>query len=341
MNKSIIFRSPIPVKEFFRQNSKSLPRLALVLCVLQLLMSFGSLAPNPRFAGRKQPEARGGVGGGSLTDVVIAESDPSAALIRGAEILEAGVLEPEAFSRPRMLLYDTYTIQRGDMISTLAAGFGLNQDTLISANGIKNTRLIQPGQVLKVPNQDGIFYTVKDGDTLQSIAEKYKSEAEAIQIVNELFSENAHSGAALFIPGAQLDWMERQEINGDLFIWPIRGYITSLYGYRRSPFTGVRQFHSGLDIGSPAGTPIKAAMAGRVSAVGWDDVLGNFVAISHHSGYRTLYGHMSAIRAKSGAYVTAGETIGYVGSTGLSTGPHLHFTVYKNGKTVNPRALMK
>jgi murein DD-endopeptidase MepM/ murein hydrolase activator NlpD len=327
------------VKNFFRQNSKTLPRLALILCALHFLMSFGSFIPNSRSARWSKAETQNGVGGGTLVDAVITEND--AALIQETENLEAGVLEPEAFSKPRLLLYDTYTIQKGDMISSLAEGFGLNQDTLISVNSIKNTRLIQPGQVLKVPNQDGIFYTVKKDDTLENIAEKYKAEPEAIQIVNELFSENPRPGVALFIPGAQLDWTERQEINGDLFIWPIRGYITSLYGYRRSPFTGVRQFHSGLDIGSPAGTSIKAAMAGRVSAVGWDDVLGNFVVISHHSGYRTLYGHMSAIKAKSGALVTAGETIGYVGSTGLSTGPHLHFTVYKNGVTVNPRALMK
>jgi murein DD-endopeptidase MepM/ murein hydrolase activator NlpD len=88
------------------------------------------------------------------------------------------------------------------------------------------------------------------------------------------------------------------------------------------------------------GTPIKAAMSGRVSSTGYNDATGNFVVISHHSGYRTLYGHMSVIRVKSGAYVKTGERIGDVGSTGLSTGPHLHFTVYKNGVTVNPRALM-
>jgi murein DD-endopeptidase MepM/ murein hydrolase activator NlpD len=327
------------VKNFFRQNSKTLPRLALILCVFYFLTALGSFIPSPGFAWRNKAESQSGMGGGTLVDAVITEND--AVLIQKMENLEAGVLEPEAFSKPRLLLYDTYTIQKGDMISSLAEGFGLNQDTLISVNSIKNTRLIQPGQVLKVPNQDGIFYTVKKDDTLENIAEKYKSEPEAIQIVNELFSENPRPGAVLFIPGAQLDWVERQEINGDLFIWPIPGYITSPYGYRKSPFTGIRQFHSGLDIGSPAGTPVKAAMSGRVSAVGWDDVLGNFVAISHHSGYRTLYGHLSVIRTKSGAYVGTGERVGDVGSTGLSTGPHLHFTVYKNGVTVNPRALMK
>jgi murein DD-endopeptidase MepM/ murein hydrolase activator NlpD len=82
-------------------------------------------------------------------------------------------------------------------------------------------------------------------------------------------------------------------------------------------------------------------LPGRVSAAGWDNTFGNYVVINHHSGYRTLYGHLSVIRVKSGAYVGTGERIGDVGSTGLSTAPHLHFTVYKNGVTVNPRALIK
>jgi murein DD-endopeptidase MepM/ murein hydrolase activator NlpD len=286
----------------------------------------------------KQEIARNGVGGGSRLDKVVSDVETDSTLVNG---LESGVLEPESFSKPRMLLQSSYTIQKGDIIGDLAAEFGLNQDTLISANNIKNTRLIQIGQVLRIPNQDGIFYTVKNGDSLSSIAEKYESDAEAIQIANELFSEDIHGNTVLFIPGARLDWVNLQEINGDLFIWPVPGYITSSYGYRKSPFTNNRQFHSGLDIGSPMGNPIRAAMSGRVSAVGWDDVLGNYVVISHHSGYRTLYGHMSVARVKAGAYVGTGERIGDIGSTGLSTGPHLHFTVYKNGITVNPRSLMK
>ncbi len=127
-------------------------------------------------------------------------------------------------------------------------------------------------------------------------------------------------------------------------MWPTSGYITSNYGYRSYPFDddgGGRQFHSGLDIGAPMGSPVRAAMSGRVSSAGWDDVLGNHVVISHHAGYRTLYGHMSVIRVKTGAYVGTGERIGDVGSTGRSTGPHVHFTVYKNGVTVNPRVLLK
>ncbi|MDR1863148.1 MAG: M23 family metallopeptidase [Treponema sp.] len=251
-----------------------------------------------------------------------------------------GVPEPPEYSEPRLLLYTPYTVVQGDTIGEIARNFGLNQDTLLSLNNIKNSRLLRIGQVLKIPNQDGILYTALPGDTLAAIAEKYETTVPAIQTVNELFSETINADSSLFIPGARLDRVNLQEINGDLFIWPIRGYITSAYGYRLSPFTGLRQFHSGMDIGAPQGTPIRAAMAGRVSATGADDITGNYVVITHHSGYRTLYAHLSVIRVKSGAYVRTGDRIGDVGSTGLSTGPHLHFTVYKNGVTVNPRTLM-
>jgi len=90
------------------------------------------------------------------------------------------------------------------------------------------------------------------------------------------------------------------------------------------------------------GAPVRAAMAGRVIQVGSNDYSwGNFIIISHHSGYRTFYAHLSRTRVRVGAYVETGERIGDIGSTGLSTGPHLHFTVYKNGVTVNPRTLMR
>jgi LysM repeat protein len=270
-------------------------------------------------------------------ELLAIENDPS------MEIDEfiIGVPEPESFSETQMVSYIPYKIEAGDIIGEISQNFGLTQDTLLSVNEIKNSRLIQIGQVLKIPNQDGIAYTVKSGDTLSSIAETYECDVDAIRTANELFSDAVHPNSTLFLPGARLNSVEVQEINGDLFIWPINGYITSPYGYRPSPFTGVRQFHTGLDIGSPSGTPIKAAMAGRVSAAGYDDISGNHVVITHHSGYRTLYAHMSVIRAKVGTYVRTGDRIGDVGSTGLSTGPHLHFTVYKNGVTVSPLQLIK
>jgi murein DD-endopeptidase MepM/ murein hydrolase activator NlpD len=307
-----------------------------VLLLLEYFLSTADAFPVIP-ARQKFSSAENGMGGRGYPESALSgEADGLSTGMEGA-----GVSEMESFSRPKVLLNSAYTVQKDDIISSLAEKFGLNEDTLTSLNKIQNTRFIPIGLVLKIPNQDGILYTVKKGDTLAGIAETWKADTAAIRMVNELFSDSLREGTALFIPGARMDWVTRQEINGDLFLWPVSGYITSPYGYRKSPFTGIRQFHSGLDIGSSMGTPVRAAMSGRVSHVGWDDAFGNYVVISHHSGYRTLYGHMSAVRTKFGASVGTGERIGDVGSTGLSTGPHLHFTVYKNGITVNPRNLIK
>jgi murein DD-endopeptidase MepM/ murein hydrolase activator NlpD len=306
------------------------------LILLAVMAYFLPFSPLPSV---RELDAENGVGGGVFPQDIDVSGEEEAAQ-DGDPVVE-GVREPKLFSKPRMLLSSPYRMEQGDTIGELAQKFGLNQDTLISYNNIKNTRLLQIGQTLKIPNQDGILHKVQKGDTLNSIAEKYNTDADAVKTVNELFTDAVREGTDLFIPGARLDWINLQEINGDLFIWPISGYITSPYGYRISPFTKVRQFHSGIDIGAGTGTPIKAAMSGRVIVAGWSDTFGNYVVVSHHSGYRTLYGHMSLIRVKSGQYVSTGQWIGDVGSTGLSTNPHLHFTVYKNGVTVNPRALMK
>jgi murein DD-endopeptidase MepM/ murein hydrolase activator NlpD len=251
-----------------------------------------------------------------------------------------GIPEPVEYSRPHVLLFSVYKVQKGDTISGVALNFGLNQDTLISVNNIKNSRGLQINQVMQVPNQDGIIYTVKKGDTLSSIAGKYETDVEMLQTVNELFSPKAKVNATLFIPGARLPEMDLQEINGDLFQWPVRGRLSSRYGYRSGPFGGSREFHSGMDIAVPMGTPVRAAMAGQVIETGFDRVYGNYVVVRHHSTYRTLYGHLSKIRTRAGAYVGTNDYIGNVGSTGRSTGPHLHFTVYKNGVTVNPAVLI-
>jgi murein DD-endopeptidase MepM/ murein hydrolase activator NlpD len=316
------------------QNGKNMFMLAAVLCLFFIF--------KPDFSNfiREVPAAEHGIGGGVLYEEDIPDADTE--IIMSLASLETLIQEPASLSKSRVLLYDTHLVTEGENISTLAVNLGLNQDTIISINKITNTRLLQIGKVLKIPNQDGILHSVKRDDTLASIAQRYNADSEDIKTANELFSDKLKSGTDLFIPGAKLDWVSLQEINGDLFIWPVSGAITSPYGYRRDPFNGSRrQFHTGLDIRGSAGTPVRAAMSGRVTRAGFDPVMGNYVVINHHSGYRTLYGHMSVIRTRNGAYVGTGERIGDVGSTGLSTGPHLHFTVYKNGVTVNPRSLMK
>ncbi len=244
------------------------------------------------------------------------------------------------------LSYFSYRVKPGDMLGFIADRFDLTSDTLISVNQIKQSRLIQSGQYLKIPSMSGILYTVKVADeTPQSIADKYEVDAEKCALVNNInVSQSLPAGTTLFVPDAHLDWVTRQEINGDLFIKPIhsRYYLSSVYGYRQNPFdASKRTYHNGMDLACSQGTYVYAALSGKITTTGYNDVYGNYIIITHHSGYKTLYGHLSSVLCKKGQYVTTDTKIGRVGSTGMSTGPHLHFTVYKNGKTVNPANLWK
>lgn len=242
------------------------------------------------------------------------------------------------------LTYVSYRVKEGDIIGRIANSFGVTQDTIISVNNIRASRLLQIGQYLKIPSMSGIIYTVKeDGETAESVAALYEADAARCAEANGVgVQESLAAGVAVFVPGAELDWVTRQEINGDLFQKPLHSgfYFSSRYGWRQSPFnTARRTFHSGVDMACAEGTAIYAALPGRVAECGWSNTYGNYVIVSHHSGYRTLYGHMSRILVSRGQYVDTTTVIGRVGNTGLSTGPHLHFTVYKNGRTVDPTGL--
>ena len=127
---------------------------------------------------------------------------------------------------------------------------------------------------------------------------------------------------------------------GFLFPVSLNGYqcMTSPYGYRVHPISGVKRLHNGVDLAAVTGTPIFASKSGVVTTacIGWGNGYGNHVVINHGDGYSTLYAHQSALNVYEGQIVSQGDVIGYVGSTGNSTGPHLHFTVFKNGETINP-----
>ncbi|MCJ2179927.1 M23 family metallopeptidase [Novosphingobium album (ex Hu et al. 2023)] len=120
---------------------------------------------------------------------------------------------------------------------------------------------------------------------------------------------------------------------------PVAGRITSTYGMRRHPILGYVRMHAGIDFGAAYGSPIYAVADGRVTYAGRHGGHGNYVRIQHSGGLGTGYGHMSRIAVANGAHVRAGQVIGYVGSTGLSTGPHLHFEAYRNGHTINPAGI--
>lgn len=119
-------------------------------------------------------------------------------------------------------------------------------------------------------------------------------------------------------------------------VWPTRGFLSSGYGRRISPFTGLDTMHEGIDIGSSYGTPVIAPAAGVVSAIGVDGAMGNAVRLDHGGGIVTRFGHLSKTVVQMGRRVRRGEVIGHVGSTGLSTGPHLHYEVNVDGRAVNP-----
>jgi len=245
-----------------------------------------------------------------------------------------------AIPKDEGLWYQVYIVRKGDTISELAEKYNVTEDTLLTFNKIKRARSLQIGTYLKIPNMNGILYDVSGDDTLDSIAEKFTISRDRIFEANQLCSEDLSQKVRLFLPDARMDQFLRREINGDLFIWPVRGWVTDWYGWRNDPFSGVRSFHTGVDIGSSRGTRIGAAMEGRVTSTGYNTITGNYVVISHHSGYATLYGHLDRIDVLKGQWVAAGARIGAVGSTGYSTGSHLHFTVLKNGRTINPMLVL-
>jgi murein DD-endopeptidase MepM/ murein hydrolase activator NlpD len=119
-------------------------------------------------------------------------------------------------------------------------------------------------------------------------------------------------------------------------IWPVRGWVSSRFGRRISPFTGRDTMHGGIDISAPMLSPVVAPAAGTVIAVQFDAGLGNTVLLSHGYGLRTTYGHLAKFTVKAGQSVMRNQIIGWVGSTGLSTGPHLHYEVEQNGAGVDP-----
>jgi murein DD-endopeptidase MepM/ murein hydrolase activator NlpD len=247
----------------------------------------------------------------------------------------------DAIPRDNRVFYSAYQVAKGDTLSEIADKFNVNMDSVISFNNIQAARSLRPGQILKVPNMSGILYTAKLGDTVSSIAEHFSVSADRLIETNGLLSSAIDPGKSLFLPDARLPSSTLREITGDLFKWPVRGVLTSWFAWRRDPFTGVKSFHNGIDIAVPIGTPIGAAMEGRVSETGYSPITGKYVMISHPGGWSTLYGHMSVILVSPGQYVAQGGRIGLSGNTGYSTGPHVHFSVFKYGRVLNPMNVLQ
>lgn len=256
----------------------------------------------------------------------------------------------------------TYTVQENDTPISIALQFGLKPETILWCNSDlnKNPELLQVGTVLYIPPIDAACHVVKEGDTLESIAATYQTDV--AQIVGY---EGNHlegppytltPGTRLVIPGGKIDYLvwtvpPRPAISGTAasgqfvkagsfyngprvaagvgrFIWPIGSRNITQYYWA---------YHRAIDIAAPKGTPIYAADGGTVIFAGWSPVgYGNLVVIDHGNGFTTWYAHQSQYVVDNGSVVSQGQLIGYVGSTGRSTGPHLHFEIRYNGEPLNP-----
>ena len=141
-----------------------------------------------------------------------------------------------------------------------------------------------------------------------------------------------------WVRGGRADWVDATGTAAEIeaMRMPVAGRVSSRYGMRSHPILHARRFHRGIDVKAAAGTPIRAAADGRVAFAGWSGGYGRQVRIGHDGGLATSYSHMSRIAAAPGAYVRRGQVIGFVGSSGLSTGPHLHYEVFRNGRPVDP-----
>ena len=238
-----------------------------------------------------------------------------------------------------------YEVQPGDTVFGIADKFNIRPETIMWSNPEleQNPDLLRIGDELVILPVDGVYHKIKKGDTLAKIAKKYKVKAEDIVSFewNKLDSLDAAltPGNYLIVPGGEKPYIPRtvsvyhgpipknaRRGNGS-FVWPASGYITQ--GYWHS--------HRAIDIGAWIGSPVVASDSGYVVFAGWDPTgYGNLIILDHGNGYRTYYAHLSAIFVRVGDSVGQGTRIGSVGSTGRSTGPHLHFEIRYHNVQRNP-----
>ncbi|PIZ94495.1 MAG: peptidase M23, partial [Candidatus Magasanikbacteria bacterium CG_4_10_14_0_2_um_filter_37_12] len=245
-----------------------------------------------------------------------------------------------------------HIVQSGDTLGGIAEEYGVSVSTVLWANDLSVRSILKIGQSLDILPVEGLVHVVKKGDTVSKLASLYDAEADQIIEYNRLQANGADIviGENLVIPGGvksepKSTYIPPQSYDvlrgvsapppsvespaGSGYIWPANvRTITQYFGWR----------HTGLDIAGPVGSSIYAAKSGKVitSQDGWNGGYGNYVIIDHGGGVQTLYGHSSRRLVSVGEQVKQGQTIALIGSTGNSTGPHLHFEVRVNGRRSNP-----
>lgn len=254
---------------------------------------------------------------------------------------ESFVATPEAF---------VYTVQEGDTIAGIAEKYSVTTDTILWSNGISSNDIIRAGDHLTILPISGVLHTVASGDTLLAIARQYDVDALAIAKYNRLADTHSLSiGEKLIIPGGEITaprqvppiigrdtriadgsdgpTPEPVQSTGDGLVWPTTTKHIAQY---------FRWGHTGIDIDNRSRPAIYAALDGTVEFAGWLGAYGNLVIVSHGNGLQTYYAHLGKFYVGEGESVDKGQAIAQMGSTGRSTGPHLHFEVRRHGTPINP-----
>ncbi|GMO68168.1 MAG: M23 family metallopeptidase [Treponemataceae bacterium] len=236
-------------------------------------------------------------------------------------------------------IFYSYTAAKDDTVFTVAARCSIPYDTLATVNRLSSSSAAISGSTLILPAAPGLFVTYEPDSPLEILLSRRYEIIEHAKIGQHYVV----NGEALWYDcSAKFSGEERSFFLDKDLVMPLsRSVLTSAYGRRASPFTGAWQFHKGVDLAAPTGTPIFACKAGTVEYTGYDAVYGNHVIIAHSGNMKTLYAHLSKIDVKSAQQVRGGETIGKVGTTGAATGPHLHLEVRVNGNLQNPQELLK
>ncbi|MBU1039048.1 peptidoglycan DD-metalloendopeptidase family protein [Patescibacteria group bacterium] len=266
-------------------------------------------------------------------------------LINGTSILKPNIIHSQISVAKRQEI-EKYTVETGDTLASIAKKFGLSLNTLLWENNLRSGSLIRPGQNITILPINGLSYKIRSGDTLSAIASRYRVSIDAITEANPV-GNKLTIGQNIIIPGAQPLTIRTSpvvasqpgqnnlqpsgssaSISNTKLQWPtVRRKITQYYSWR----------HTGLDIADKVGTPLYAAEDGVVTVAGWNrGGYGYYIIIDHGGGLQTLYGHNSKLFVSVGEKVNRGQEIAAMGSTGRSTGPHIHFEVRLNGRRLNP-----
>lgn len=282
----------------------------------------------PLLTAQQNPDPQGGRGG---SDVMVDDNALVSSGPIGADEIAASDSNNGEIS--------VYTVREGDSLSQIAEMFGVTANTIMWANDITKSTGIRPGDTLVILPIAGVRHVVKSGDSINSIAKKYEGNVDEILAYNQLDSaSDLKVGDTLIIPGGAMHaTVAKTNSVGSANPTKVTGGVASTGFTHPAPGSvktqGIHGYNA-VDLAGSMGSPIRAAAAGEVIVSkfgGWNGGYGNYIVIRHKNGTQTLYAHLSRIDVGVGAYVEQGQTIGGMGSTGKSTGTHLHFEV-RGGK---------